>query len=189
MSFSANGTTRGPISGVQVRITRPEGNSNSNSDSNKAKASEVWGKAKAYAHDRLWFGYVLPGLLQSCDVDTRGMDVSSMIKEIGEQWDNKQYETNPQISVVMSFTHEDALLEGFDGEVPTRYDKETGQRVPVNINALATIGSNDFRWWVMTDDDDHDAVVPNNVFFATYPVKYRGEVQKGQFRCILKTKK
>ena len=86
-------------------------------------------------------------------------------------------------SLTSNFSKEDYLLEGFDGEKPTRYDKEIQERVPVNINALATIGSNDFRWCVMQE------WVPGDCFFGTYPVKSQGEIIKGKFKCVLKVKR
>lgn len=184
MAFSANGTTRGIISGTQVRIEKPL--TQSKDVPNQTK--EVWAKAKDYAHDRLWFGYVLPALLQSEGVDTRGLSISQLISEMQQIWNTKQHMTKPQISVVMTFTHDDLLLVDYEGDIPTRYCKETNTRIPVQLNALASIGSNDFRWWVMQDDDEHDAVIPGDVFFGTYPIKYKGEIMKGQFRCILKPK-
>ena len=153
------------------------------------RTKEIWAKAKNAAHDTLWFGYVLPGLLQANDIDTRKMSVSEMCQKISDIWDAKSYEVNGQISVVMDFQHEDLLLRDYDGEKPTRYDKESQKRVVVELNALATIGSNDFRYWVMQGDDWSPPCIPNDCFFGTYPVKYKGEIQKGKFRCVIKLKK
>ena len=117
------------------------------------------------------------------------MSVSEMVQAIADIWEAKQYEVNGQLSVVMEFTHQDDLSEGYTGETPTKWDKETESRVPVTLNALATIGSNDFRYYVMKGDEWTSPLVPEDCFFGTYPVKYKGEIQKGKFRCVLKVKK
>ena len=109
------------------------------------RTKEIWAQAKNAAHDRLWFGYVLPGLLEANDINTGKMSVSEMCEKISALWDAKSYEVNGQLSVVMDFQHEDHLLKDYDGEKPTRYDKEAQKRVVVELNALATLGPNDFR--------------------------------------------
>ena len=177
MSFrSANNNTQEHIDvQIKVQVNKP--------DFQKKETAEIWSKAKDYAHERLWFGYILPGFLQANGVKTKGMTRSEMNEHIAGLWDAKAYEVNGQIFAVMDFSKEDYLLEGFDGEKPTRYDKEIQERVPVNINALATIGSNDFRWCVMQE------WVPGDCFFGTYPVKSQGEIIKGKFKCVLKVKR
>lgn len=157
--------------------------------SDKAELQEIWAKAKSYAHDRLWFDYVLPGFLESQAVDHRRMSTSEMVQAIADLWEAKQYEVNGQLSVVMEFTHDDILSIGYQGECPTKWDAATQTRVPVNLNALATIGSNEFRYFVMNGDEWISPLVPDDCFFGTYPVKYKGEIQKGKFRCVLKLKK
>ena len=187
MSFNTSSNTR---TNTTIRIekkampteTMPKG-------SGKADVREIWAKAKSYAHDRLWFDYVLPGLLENQAVDHRRMSTSEMVQAIADLWEAKQYEVNGQLSVVMEFTHEDILSNGYEGECPTKWDAATQTRVPVNLNALATIGSNDFRYFVMNGDDWISPLVPEDCFFGTYPVKYKGEIQKGKFRCVLKVKK
>ena len=185
MAFSANGTSRASITGTNVRIQQPI---TEKTDISK-ETKEIWAKAKNYGNETLWFGYILPGLLQSEGVDTTGMSIPEMIEKMGIIWQRKLSDSNPQVSVVMNFSHEDHLLGGYEGEVPTRYCKESSSRVPVQLNALASIGSNDFRAWVMEADILHDSVVPSDIFFGSYPVKHKGEIIKGQFRCILKPKK
>ena len=187
MSFNTSSNTR---TNTTIRIekkampteTMPKG-------SGKADVREIWAKAKSYAHDRLWFDYVLPGLLENQAVDHRRMSTSEMVQAIADLWEAKQYEVNGQLSVVMEFTHEDILSNGYEGECPTKRDAATQTRVPVNLNALATIDSNDFRYFVMNGDDRTSPLVPDDCFFGTYPVKYKGEIQKGKFRCVLKVKK
>jgi hypothetical protein len=188
MAFSTNGTSRSVNTG-KVRIEKIEKHSSGSSDK-QSRTKEIWARAKSFAHNQLWFDYVLPGLLQSEGVDTTDMMTGDLAREIGQIWETKSYETQPQIAVVMTFTHEDYLLEGYDGDMPTRYDKDTSSRIDVKLNALASIGSNEFRWWVMEGDDWSDAqVIPNECFFGTYPIKERGEIVKGKFRCIIKLKR
>ena len=184
-SFTASNNTRNfkPT----IRIERKETTEKVNEQQLKTK--EIWAKAKSFAHDRLWFEFCLPGLLESQGVNTKGMTTSDLVSAIADVWDTKQYEIDGQVSVVMEFTHEDSLSCGYTGEHPTKWDKETETRVPVVLNALATIGSNDFRYYVMTGDEWTAPLVPEDCFFGTYPVKYKGEIQKGKFRCILKQKK
>ena len=74
-------------------------------------------------------------------------------RQLATLWEAKQYEVNGQLSVVMEFTHDDDLSKGYDGECPTKWDAATETRVPVTLNALATIGSNDFRYFVMKGDE------------------------------------
>ena len=187
-SFSAtNNTTR--ASKATIRIEKKTPLTEGPKASDKVNVSEIWAKAKSYAHDRLWFDYVLPGLLDSQAVDYTRMSVSEMVQAIADIWEAKQYEVNGQLSVVMEFTHQDDLSEGYTGESPTKWDKDTESRVPVTLNALATIGSNDFRYYVMKGDEWTSPLVPEDCFFGTYPVKYNGEIQKGKFRCVLKVKK
>ena len=188
-SFSANGTSRVSLNTV-IRIEKNGSNdTKTGQHSEQSQTKEIWAKAKSYAHDQLWFGYILPGLLQSEGISTENLPTGELCAAIADIWDTKSYEINGQVSVVMSFTHEDKLLIDYDGEKPTRYDKETTKRVPVELNALASVGSNDFRWYVMSGDEWTSPLIPNNCFFGTYPVKYKGEIQKGKFRCILKQKK
>lgn len=187
MSFNTSSNTARIATTIRIEKkgkpeTAPKG-------SDKADVREIWAKAKSYAHDRLWFDYVLPGLLESQGVDNRKMSTSDMVLAIGDLWEAKQYEVNGQLSVVMEFTHEDDLSKGYDGECPTKWDAATETRVPVTLNALATIGSNDFRYFVMKGDEWISPLVPDDCFFGTYPVKYKGEIQKGKFRCVLKVKK
>ena len=187
MSFNTSSNVR---TATTIRIekkamptqTAPKG-------SDKANVGEIWAKAKSYAHDRLWFDYVLPGLLESQAVDHHKMSTSEMVLAIADIWEAKQYEVNGQLSVVMEFTHQDNLSKEYEGECPTKWDKDTQTRVPVTLNALATIGSNDFRYFVMKGDEWISPLVPDDCFFGTYPVKYKGEIQKGKFRCVLKVKK
>tara|TARA_Y100001935_G_scaffold243932_1_gene235856 strand:- start:254 stop:823 length:570 start_codon:yes stop_codon:yes gene_type:complete len=187
-SFSAtNNTTR--ASKATIRIEKKSPPTEGPKASDKANVSDIWAKAKSYAHDRLWFEYVLPGLLDSQAVDYTRMSVSEMVQSIADIWEAKQYEVNGQLSVVMEFTHQDDLSDGYTGESPTKWDKDTETRVPVILNALATIGSNDFRYYVMKGDEWTAPLVPEDCFFGTYPVKYKGEIQKGKFRCVLKVKK
>tara|TARA_B100000575_G_C22806498_1_gene475464 strand:- start:39 stop:608 length:570 start_codon:yes stop_codon:yes gene_type:complete len=186
-SFSATNNTR--TSKVSIRIEKKSVPSEEKKGTDKKDVIEVWAKAKSYAHDRLWFDYVLPGLLESEGVKHNKMTVSDMVNAIADIWEAKQYEVNGQISVVMEFTHEDQLSEDYTGEHPTKWDKETDTRVKVILNALATIGSNEFRYYVMNGDEWTSPLIPDNCFFGTYPVKYKGEIQKGKFRCVLKVKK
>ena len=187
MSFNTSSTVR---TSTTIRIERKAMTTETLAKgSDKADVKEIWAKAKSYAHDRLWFDYVLPGLLESQAVDHRKMSTSDMVQEIADIWEAKQYEVNGQLSVVMEFTHEDDLSRGYEGKCPTKWDAATETRVPVTLNALATIGSNDFRYFVMNGDEWISPLVPDNCFFGTYPVKYKGEIQKGKFRCVLKVKK
>jgi hypothetical protein len=187
MSFNTSSNTARIA--TTIRIEKKGKSETAQKGSEKADVRETWAKAKHYAHDRLWFDFVLPGLLQDQGLDTRKMPTSDMVQAIGDLWEAKQYEVNGQLSVMMNFTHEDNLSEGYDGECPTKWDAATETRVPVTLNALATIGSNDFRYFVMNGDERTSPLVPDNCFFGTYPVKYKGEIQKGKFRCVLKVKK
>jgi hypothetical protein len=187
MSFNTSSNAR---SNTTIRIEKNTKSTETHAKgSDKADVREIWAKAKSYAHDRLWFDYVLPGLLESQGVDHRKMSTSEMVQAISDLWEAKQYEVNGQLSVVMEFAHEDNLSKGYEGECPTKWDKDTETRVPVTLNALATIGSNDFRYFVMKGDEWISPLVPDDCFFGTYPVKYKGEIQKGKFRCVLKVKK
>ena len=188
MSFSASSNNTRATKAT-IRIEKVSKDSRNDLKEQQVKTKDVWAKAKSYAHDRLWFEYILPGMLQNNGVDTRNMDVSEMISQMSDIWDTTRYEINGQVSVIMEFTHDDNLSEGYTGEHPSRWDKDTNQRIPVVLNALATIGSNDFRYYVMNGDEWTSARVPNDCFFGTYPLKYKGEIQKGKFRCILKQKK
>ena len=84
MSFNTSSNTR---TNTTIRIekkampteTMPKG-------SGKADVREIWAKAKSYAHDRLWFDYVLPGLLESQAVDHRRMSTSEMVQAIADLW-------------------------------------------------------------------------------------------------------
>jgi len=176
-----------------TRITKPtiriEKVNKTDMKETQNKTKEVWAKAKSFAHDRLWFDYVLPGFLQSNGIDTRKMDTSEMVSELSDLWDTVQYEVNGQLSVIMEFTHQDSLSDGYTGEHPSKYDADSKSRIPVVLNALATIGSNDFRYYVMTGDEWTSPLIPKECFFGTYPLKYKGEIQKGKFRCVLKLKK
>ena len=147
MSFNTSSNT--VRIATTIRIEKKGKPETAPKSSDKADVREIWAKAKSYAHDRLWFDYVLPGLLESQGVDYRKMSTSDMVEAIGDLWEAKQYEVNGQLSVVMEFTHEDDLSKGYDGECPTKWDAATETRVPVTLNALATIGSNDFRYYVM----------------------------------------
>ena len=187
MSFTATNNTRSTKATIRIEKKTPPTEGAKASD--KADVREIWAKAKSYAHDRLWFDYVLPGLLESQAVDHQKMSVSQMVQAIADIWEAKQYEVNGQLSVVMEFTHDDNLSIGYTGESPTKWDSSTETRVPVVLNALATIGSNDFRYYVMKGDEWTSPLVPEDCFFGTYPVKYKGEIQKGKFRCVLKVKK
>ena len=158
-------------------------------DEEKKQNQTIWAKAKSYAHDKLWFEYVLPGLLESEDFKTKKMSIPDMLKAISDVWDSKQYEVNGQVSVVMNFTHEDSLTNGYTGEHPTKWNKDTEKRETIVLNALATIGSNEFRYYVMNGDEWTSPRIPSDCFFGTYPVKYKGEIQKGKFRCVIKQKK
>ena len=186
MSFTSSSNSR---TVTTIRIEKNTSTETIQKGSDNTDVKEIWAKAKSYAHDRLWFDYVLPGLLESQAVDHRKMSTSDMVQAIGDIWEAKEYEVNGQLSVVMEFTHQDNLSKGFDGECPTKWDKDTETRVPVTLNALATIGSNDFRYFVMKGDEWITPLVPDNCFFGTYPVKYKGVIQKGKFRCVLKVKK
>jgi hypothetical protein len=184
-SFSTSNNVRAFKTSIRIeKVEQPKKDTKEKNDT-----KEIWAKAKSYAHEGLWYEYVLPMLLKGQDVDIRGMDIHAMNTAMSDIWDTKQYEVNGQISVVETFTHDDNLSDGYTGECPTKYDKETGARTPVILNALATIGSNDFRYFVMSGDEWKSPCVPNDCFFGTYPVKYKGEIQKGKFRCILKQKK
>ena len=188
MSFNTTSTVRTETT-IRIEKKKSKTSETISKGSEKQDVREIWAKAKSYAHDRLWFDYILPGLLESEGVNHRKMSVSEMVKAIAEIWDTKQYEVNGQLSVVMEFTHEDNLSKGYDGEHPTKWDASTETRVPVTLNALATIGSNDFRYFVMNGDTWISPLVPDDCFFGTYPVKYKGEIQKGKFKCVLKVKK
>ena len=184
-SFSATNNTRSFKTSIRIEKVGPTNEEKKQQNDTK----EIWAKAKSYAHEGLWYEYVLPMLLNSQGVDIKGMDVHAMNVAMSDIWDTKQYEVNGQITAVETFTHEDDLSLGYTGESPTRYDKETKKREPVILNALATIGSNDFRYYVMTGDEWTPPCVPKDCFFGTYPCKFKGEIQKGVFRCILKRKK
>ena len=186
MSFNTSSNTSRIATTIRIEKGKPE---TAQGRSDKTDVQEIWAKAKSYAHDRLWFDYVLPGLLEEQGQDTRKMSTSDRVQAITDLWEAKQYEVNGQLSVVMNFTHQDDLSEGYDGECPTKWDAATETRVPVTLNALATIGSNDFRYFVMKGDQWISPLVPDDCFFGTYPVKYKGEIQKGKFRCVLKVKK
>ena len=173
---------------TKIRFER-DSSSNTQEHENKVDKQALWAKAKSYAHDRLWFEYVLPGLLESQGINTSKMNTSDMIQHISDIWDTKQYEINGQISVIMTFTKEDNLSQGYTGEHPSKWNKDTNERETIILNALATIGSNDFRYYVMNGDEWTQPLVPNDCFFGTYPLKYKGEIQKGKFRCVLKQKK
>ncbi|OUU29325.1 MAG: hypothetical protein CBB97_02570 [Candidatus Endolissoclinum sp. TMED37] len=187
MSFNTSSNTARIA--TTIRIEKKAKHETGPKGSDKTSVQEIWAKAKHYAHDRLWFDYVLPGLLEEQGVDTRKMSTSERVQAIADLWEAKQYEVNGQLSVTQTFTHEDDLSEGYEGECPTKWDAATETRVPVTLNALATIGSNDFRYYVMKGDEWTSPLVPDNCFFGTYPVKYKGEIQKGKFRCVLKVKK
>ena len=185
MAFSTSSNNTRTVTNIRIeRVSKPDYD-----DEKKDAIKEIWAKAKSHAHDRLWFEYVLPGLLESQGVKTSKMGIDDMIASISDIWDTKQYEVDGQISVVMEFTHEDVLSKDYKGEHPTKYNKETGERDNVVLNALATIGSNDFRYYVMTGDQWTSPRIPDDCFFGTYPVKFKGEIQKGKFRCILKRKR
>lgn len=184
-SFSASNSTR--TFKTSIRIEKVGVDKQDKKDTYNTK--EIWAKAKSYAHEGLWYEYVLPLLLNGEGVDIRNMDVHAMNQAMSDIWDTKQYEINGQVSSVGTFSHTDNLSEGYTGEAPTRYNKDTETREPVILQALATIGSNDFRYFVMNGDQWRPPCVPNDCFFGTYPVKYKGEIQKGKFRCILKKKK
>ena len=72
MSFrSANNNTQEHIDvQIKVQVNKP--------DFQKKETAEIWSKAKDYAHERLWFGYILPGFLQANGVKTKGMTRSEM---------------------------------------------------------------------------------------------------------------
>lgn len=184
-SFSTSNTTRSFKTSIRIEKVGPTLEENKEKNDTK----EIWSKAKSYAHEGLWYEYVLPMLLNAQGIDVSGMDIHSMNTAMSDIWDTKQYEINGQISSIETFTHDDNLSEGYTGESPTKYNKDTSKREPVILNALATIGSNDFRYFVMTGDEWKPPCVPTNCFFGTYPVKYKGEIQKGKFRCILMQKK
>ena len=185
-SFAASNTTT-TRTNTNIRIERVE--KPKYDDEQKDKTKIVWAKSKSFAHDKLWFEYVLPGLLESEGIKTHKMEIPDMLKAISDIWDAKQYEVNGQVSVVMNFTHEDALTKDYTGEHPTRWNKDTEARDRVILNALATIGSNDFRYYVMNGDEWTSPRIPSDCFFGTYPVKYKGNIQKGKFRCIIKQKR
>ena len=189
MSFNTSSNTARIATTIRIEKKAKPDTETDSKGSDKTDVREIWAKAKSYAHGRLWFDYVIPGLLEEQGVDTHKMSTSDMIQAIADLWDTKQYEVNGQLSVVMNFTHEDELSEGYEGECPTKWDTDTETRVPVTLNALATIGSNDFRYFIMKGDERTSPLVPDDCFFGTYPVKYKGEIQKGKFRCILKVKK
>lgn len=155
----------------------------------KKEKNQVWNNAKSYAHDRLWFGYILPAFLDSEGVDVRKMNTSEMVEAMGDIWDTKLYETNPSLKIYISLAYEDDLLTDYQGDKPTKYNKELKVPEPVTLHGLGTICSNDFRYWVMNGDKTSDPVIPNDVFFGTWPVKKNNEIVKGQFMCVLKKKK
>jgi len=188
MSFSASSNNTRSTKAT-IRIEKVSKDSKNDTKEQQGKTKEIWAKAKSYAHDRLWFEYILPGMLQNKGYDTRKMDVSQMITEMSDIWDTTRYEVNGQVSVIMEFTHNDNLSDGYTGEHPSKWNKDTNERESVVLNALATIGSNDFRYYVMNGDEWTSPRVPDDCFFGTYPLKYKGEIQKGKFRCILKQKK
>ena len=194
-TFSTNGNSASCITGAKIRIEKIVSTSTKKSEVSKTK--EIWAEAKSYAHNQLWYGWCLPGLLESEGVDTKNMNITQMVNEISHIWSMKEEdEVQPQITVVMDFSHEDILDKDYEGLRPSRFDKEKNERVTVRLNALASIGSNDFRSWVMRGDEEwkdnswaRSPVIPGNCFFGTYPVKNRGEIIKGKFRLVLQPHK
>ena len=189
MAFNASTSTE-TTKNCTIRIERTQP-AQAVKSQGKTDKEAVWAKAKSYAHDRLWFGYVLPGLLENEGVDTSRMNTSQMCSAVSDIWDAKVHEVNGQLSVIMDFTREDLLLEGYKGEKPSKYNRETGERDTIELHALGTIGSNDFRYFVMEGDAERSACIPRECFFGTYPIKDRvsKEIIKGKFRCVLKARK
>jgi len=182
MAFSGNTQIAlSALSGAQVRIQVPH-----RRDPAIQKEIETnWAKAKDYAHSSLWLGMVLPGLLQGQGIDTSEMDIDLMLEKLGELWSDQQANLSRKFSVVMNFTIEDYLMNGYDGVIPTYFDKEKMESRPIKFNAAATIGSNDFRWFIM-----NTGCVPDDCFFGTYPVKSKdGVIEPGAWNIVLKTKK
>ena len=202
MAFSANGVTRKTITGTCIRIESETQPKESNEKAINLPCSlrtlgfrhnnEVWIRANAYAYDRLWFGYILPGFLQSEGVihSNNKMSIPNMVQKMSDLWATKsKHEINPKISVVLNFAPSDNLLQEYTGEIPTKYDKNMKVRLPVKLNAIDIIKTDGFKWWVMTPPEGQDAIIPKNMFFAIHPVKYKCNPRLGVFSLTLLNKK
>ena len=171
-----------------IHFEKPKSQSTGYSKTDKVAR---WAKAKQWAHDELWFNLVLPRILRDNGVrDVHLMNRKKILAEITDLWNTKSYEIGGELSAYLTVSSDDTLTDGIpENERPTRYDSESGKNIPINLNALATIGSNDFRYYVMKGDENNAPLVPYDCFFGTYPVKdAQKNIIKGEWRLVMKQK-